>query len=65
MRKEKRKERKNNSILQHYTQLYGIVYYIYPPFNVTFNIQQLPSVEDILDELQGAIIHSTTIWDIV
>jgi hypothetical protein len=61
----KRKERKYNSILQHYTQLYGIVYYIYPPFNVTFNIQQLPSVEDILDELQGAIIHSTTIWDIV
>jgi hypothetical protein len=65
MRKEEKGKKKQLNPPALYTQLYGIVYYIYPPFNVTFNIQQLPSVEDILDELQGAIIHSTTIWDIV
>jgi hypothetical protein len=34
----KRKERKYNSILQHYTQLYGIVYYIYIPRLMSLSI---------------------------
>lgn len=42
---KKRKEKTTQSSSTIPTQLYGIVYYIYLPFNVTFNIQQLPSVE--------------------